>query len=75
MCLSLRIPPGDWKGTEKGNRDETECVEKVTETDCSKETIFCDDQDNPADNDHKKHENPLERARKLGFSYLFPERL
>ena len=33
VFLFLRIPPGDRKGTEKGNRDETECVEKVTETD------------------------------------------
>ena len=82
MCLSVMIPPGYGEGTNNGNRDETDCEEKVTETDCSKErlgnkikTNFFEDQDNPDNNDYKKHKNPLERARKLGFSYYFPERL
>ena len=78
VCLSVRIPPGDGEGTENGNRDEAECEEKVTNFTKERNQMksnFCDDQDNPRDNDYKKHENPLERARKLGFSYLFPEKV
>ena len=68
VSLSVRIPHGGGQQKESGNLDAG-----------TKGALYCDHQeDSDRVKDSRKHplnipHSPLNKARKLGFSYLFPE--
>ena len=60
VCLVVRIPPGDLDAGTKGAlySDHQDCWNTVKES---------------PENPLNRQDSPLNKVRKLGFSYLFPE--
>ena len=68
VCLSVRIPPGGGEQVETGNLDAgTKGALNSDHRDYSNRV-----KESP-ENLLNRQDSPLNKVRKLGFSYLFPE--